>query len=310
MRLPVVLFLAATCLSAQNLVITPTIARPSVCSATVSHQSIVQTMPVGPMGAGGTFSAQLPPTHGSAIAFTQWSTFLGSTWGRFSFDQQVQVGGLPGNSAAVDFDILLLLSSSQPMPIRVDFGQISFLGATARTPFLLVDFFDDGTAELTRASSGAQSISLLLGPQPLPVRIRMAADASQFYGDIDQEVVMEFRPDWPILCDLVQTGCEFASLLCAPTFHGEVEFDTTLNYLPTALLLGLGAAPTPLPPAYSASPLCTLLPTPNTLWFPVQAAPVQLSIPATLRPLTIWAQAVVLMPNGAATSDGFRVRAF
>jgi hypothetical protein len=74
-------------------------------------------------------------------------------------------------------------------------------------------------------------------------------------------------------------------------------------------VFGLGVQPALLPAGLAASPLCILLPRPDALIFQLQPIPTRMSIPAAVRPLHLWAQAVVLMPNGLGTTDGLQLLA-
>lgn len=305
--LPAVLFAASSLLS-QGVVIAPAVARPSVCIASAGPQWNSQVMPTGPMARGGTFSAQIHVPSVDVVAFTQWDTYTGDTFARFSFYQAASSGGYAGGYALSDFELLLQLSSSVPTPVMISLGHATNGGAGSTLPSLSVDIGDDGYPELLETSVGVRYVSVGLGPQPIAVRIRMAASAAGVASGVDQQMIMQLVPVYPIACDRVMLGCDINSLPCVQTFAGEIELDTSLNLWPGLLVFGLGIQATPLPASVAVSPLCLLLPSPDVVLL-VPPAPHRLSIPARVRPLTLWTQEVVLTPQGLATTDGYRIEA-
>jgi len=311
MRFLTTLLFAASSLVAQGVVIAPAIARPSLCIASSGGQLNAQTMPVGAMTSSGTFGSNLSFPTSSANAFTQWDTQISDLRAAFTISQEVSVGGSSTDYATNDFELLLQLSSPTPVPVMLTLGRYGAAMAGSPNPLLRVDVGDDGTPDLTESNNSPLYVQMMLGPQPLPVRVTMTAQVTGALGLAQQRLFFEVVPSYSFLIDRVMLGCEGLSLACSETFAGDLEFDAGFGSIPwpTVYVFGLGVQPALLPAGLAASPLCLLLPRPDALIFQLQPIPIRMSIPAAVRPLHLWAQAVVLMPNGLGTTDGLQLLA-
>lgn len=305
--------MAAVPTLAQSAAIAPAAARPSAANASAGGQAINQMLPAGPLAGNGGLQASASAGGESANANVAWQTEVLDGFARFEMIQDLQSVGGATTGAAVDFEVVLQITNSVPIQVRMALAHS--LQATVGTPvpLLRVDVGDDGIVDLYENSSSELNLSIAIGPQPLAVRITMATSVAGVFSNAYHRCAVGLWPQAQVQVSEVMLPCDIWGLSVSPTFLGDIALDASSGgwiAQPTIVVLGFGAQVVAIPPALSVSPLCLLLPTPDSVQFQTSSAPLRLSIPAALRPLTLFAQAVMLTPAGIATTNGHRVHAY
>lgn len=205
-------------------------------------------------------------------------------------------------------EVLIHVTATSPVQASVELLHQLLLTAGSAAPAFRMDFGDDGTFEVTESSIGPVVHGALLGPTPLPIRVR-ASLLKVGNGTIDLALGIAVTPETAQVNSLAG-GCAPASLFAYPVFAGSgVEF-TVLAPGPIVLVLGLSLQPQPLPLAIASS--CVLLPAPDLL-VPMVAPPLPyftLPLPAAVRPVTLFAQGVLVSAAGLGTTNSFSIVAF
>src|SRR5262245_20191194 len=311
MKTLLVLLLACP-LAGQTVSLTVSAATPLTTRAQAAGTKDVQTLPAGPLPASGGFFAQVMslPTGQSAQMQFNWITVLPGWYERLHFGCSFwgwANGSTSPASASVDpFDLLLHLQAPTPRRMFVA-GHVDFIVSPGLpAPQFAVDLFDDGFAEWSTTMSSVP-ISVLVGPTPIPIRIRGAASlpsngSTQSAGGID--ITPDNRVDiFPLL-----QGCLADGFL---RLEEAFAHDGVLLRVPPGSLcvavLGLGVQPFLLT-VQSGWP-CILLPSPDVLLV-IPPNGFDLPIPAAARPIDIYAQGVMLDPLGLWTTTGYRTSAF
>ena len=174
-------------------------------------------------------------------------------------------------------------------------------GAGTGACVLQVDLHDDGIVDAV----GSASLPVVLGPNPLRVRLRAAATATagtwsygwfsswNYSGSASGLLVLRVLPDHAQVASTA-AACSGAAptFATAPTFAGAIELTGAFGTVDDLALLVLGFGPTavplPLPPG------CLLTVTPDrtelALVGPERTAAWTLTVPPAVRPLTFHAQ--------------------
>ena len=179
-----------------------------------------------------------------------------------------------------------------------------------------VDVGNDGSFEVTELSfpgTGVPGISL--GTQPLAVRVQFRAGTTRAEG-INSRLILRFVPVNNLYIAPAVSGCTSDWFFVEPSFESTGVDLGVQTMLPGDLavgVVGLGLQPVAGVFVY---PGCVLLPSPDLLVVLPQGAVVNLPLPASVRPQTLWAQAVVLQGSGIGvwfgltTTQGYRIDAW
>jgi hypothetical protein len=303
------LLLAACPLAGQTVSLAVTAATPLTARALAVATNDVQTRPAGPLSPSGGAVAQVISTIGeSASMQLNWQTLPPGQLERLGFRCNFlgwAYGVTSPASAAMDpFELLVHVSA--PAARRVMIAGSVAGGASPGTPApqLELDLFDDGLVEWSTLVSGGP-VSVLVGPTPVAIRIRGAASLPS-NGLSQAEGIIEITPDNHVdILQLVQ-GCVGLLRFEQAFAHDGVRLSVPAGYLCVGVF-GLGVQPLVLP-AYAGLP-CLLLPSPDVLVV-IPANGYDLPIPAPVRPLVFFAQAVWIDVQGLATTPGYRASAF
>ncbi len=282
-------------------------AAPSVLHATYGSQAQSVTVPAGPLGSSGGYSAYAPGTPGQfATAGVQWSFLNEPAGAQFWLQQncsilgpaQAQCGYGPG-------DFVLTLQAPSLMPVLLKLHQDTSISAGMTVPTLLVDVGDNGSIEYV--GGVAQTLTVHVGPAGLPIRVRTQIDLATT-GGLSTSLFIQMVPA-DTLVQEVGLGCFSGGMLVQPTFNGFMGLQKTpalpfhYAWIP---VIGFSIQPVVLP---GPSPLCLLLPAPDAVLLSGNSSLYVFPIPAAVRPLTFWTQSVLLTPIGLVTGSTFQVNA-
>lgn len=311
--------LGATALSAQTVSVTATLVAPIPVEARVGAQVSSFLQPAGQLTANvyGFPAVPLGPQGRAEILF-QTDLFQGSQ-PSFSVRSQANgfsLGGAPVSTSTGIVEVLLQVQATAPVVANLVAERDVFASAGTASPVLRVDVGDDGSFEITELSAtGTQVGSLALGPQPLPVRIRYRADT---VGDqvLEARLRVRFVAENHLTITQQIQGCSGDFLSVEPSFQGAgIEFFAQPIVTGDLVVgvIGLGVQPVVTSLLY---PGCVLLPTPDLLVVMPGLVRSQLPLPASVRPLDLFLQAVVLplssqsaWSGALVTTPGYRIQA-
>jgi hypothetical protein len=261
----------------------------------------------GTFGLAGTPPGILPasgavhaPPRANVAASCSWSATSSSAAAEFESSEHtfLSPAALPGSFASVGLHhFVLLLTSSAPAAVELRVAAEQTLPPGATMAPLLVDVGDDGivdwwstAAEITTAAQ--------IGPAGLRIRVRCGGTLS-VPGTAARTLSIRATPANGLSIQPAALGCSphAPALQVAPSFVGSgvrLVADTT-PASPAVLVLGLAAQPLLLPP-FGTTP-CLLLPAPDVLALRVDATPFELALPAAVRPVVVWSQAVFVAPQ-------------
>jgi hypothetical protein len=282
---------------------------PLNARARVGTQTVAQTLPVGLLPLQGDLSAQqFVPGFGTASMEIDWSTVTYTAPGAVVFrvtntaTLEASVASLADTDLA---EILLTITAPSPMTVDVEVGR-QIEGTPGTTiPLQEVDIGADGSAELNASTPGIVRTTLAIGPQPLTVIVRTRMSEAT-NGSVSATTYVVVTPSNDISIVPAMPGCSSGSLEVWTSFtdRGIVLLNNSGFGEPEIGVFGLGLQPVVLP----GGPNCLLLPSPDLLMFLPYFQPVELGLPASVRPVTFWVQGVVFGgPFG--TTNGFWVSA-
>ncbi|HEX6812729.1 MAG TPA: hypothetical protein VF384_13970 [Planctomycetota bacterium] len=277
--------------------------------ATVAYSSVLGQPPVQQVVPASTPGPQF-------LSSPSGNTEARSTWFEYSFATETQVAwqqfahvleGGPSFAVATG-QILVDLAATSATPVTIELSRVLTAGAGTVVPACSIDVGDDGAIEMTVGTTAVVSISsITLDVQPL--RIRMRSHVSQTgQGMVDLELRMRVFPNNSLAISPVGLGCAGAGLLVAvPAFAGTGVQFTSMLFDPVVLVLGIDVQPltAPLFPA-----ACPLLPRPDALVPVFAGQPFTLALPAAVRPVTLWAQGVTVLPGQLLPTRGFWLHAW
>lgn len=264
------------------------------------------TQPPGPLPAGlTTFQAQAPGGTNSALFQSDASaTAVAVDWTLGHF---VAVTG-NGSASVAQNELVIQLTAPTVTPGRLFVTHTDATPAGAPQPRADVDVGNDGTLDYVNGLATGPINPLVVGPQPLQIRVIMATDLA-VPGTTNSELRLRFLPDNDLDVVLAAIGCGPFAAAVVPTFAASGVRIT--NQVPTAapkvMVLGLTTQPLLLP-STGAQP-CLLLPNPDAvLWWPAFAF-LDVALPAAVRPVTFWLQPVELAGSSLLTGAAHRVDA-
>jgi hypothetical protein len=315
LRAPVVVFasLAGSVLLAQVPTVSMRAASVLTAQAQVGPVPIVQTLPIGPLPAAGAVSAG-DSGPGSAVAATLWHCFVSPTVAFCQLEQRLEVNGV-GSCASGPNDVVFAITSpiQRPVALIVRTTKAATPGVPSTTAE--VDVGNDGLVEITGAAAPAGSAFFaLIGPQPFEVRVRFAGGLTGTSGisSASDVVQLTLTPANQMGIFPATNGCrDNTSTLDEAWDQNGIVFDhQALSPAPllTVAVLGLSLQIVQLPNASVLLP-CLLLPSPDLVVL-MPPGGLALPLPPAVRPITNWAQCVLLEPTGITTSNGFAVAAY
>jgi hypothetical protein len=180
--------------------------------------------------------------------------------------------------------------------------------AGAPLPQLAVDFGDDGSVEFDEATPATSfSTSVVVGPTPLPIRIRYAAALAQVGNLTASLSITGVSATTEVLQGI--SGCDLVGFFAEARLDGNLQYATAFAPAdPIVAVFGLELAPVLLGGTVYGP--CLLMPRSDfAVYVPPGSAQV-LTIPAAVRPLGFWLQPVAVTGNGLRTGDTTRILAF
>ena len=311
----VFLFVAAGSAAAQQVTMQPAVVVP--LTTTASFGGVVDTDTANALPPFGLESLVTAP-GGSARASTEY--WVPVTVGPVGGQQLHVLHGLvvstPGTPAlaAATADLRLDLVATLPTSVRITVD-VMFDGTPgAPLPSLTVDIGNNGTIEHQGIGTFAPGTTWAIGTAALPVRVQISSQLA-IAGNSNLYVIVSVLPGHPTTVSRQVSGCGPAAtphLAVVPGFDASVTF--TVGPLPwtPVLVLGLGMQPVLLPPSGALSP-CLLLPSADILVAmvpgPIGYPQTTLPLPPAVRPVTFWAQTVLVAPQGLYLTDAYRVDA-
>lgn len=232
-----------------------------------------------------------------------WSTEQGNSGLAFSMYWSSTIGAPSASASLQGQGVLLVLSTASASNARLELsgGNFDYTGAA---PALAIDVGDDGVAEVTELVPST-SVSVVLGPVPTLVRVRITANQ---VGTGSSGLSLRCIPDNASNVQVWTIGCESVPVAVQTTFDGNFE----LGGLPILGQANLGVLSLQLQPLMLGTSFgipCLLLPAPDVVVAFPSPATSTLVVPAALRPLIFFAQGVALGGNGLVTGSVFAARA-
>lgn len=314
--------LAATPVCAQQVSVSATATTPLHAAVGINEQMTIETFPAGPMPAEGTLYSRLPSQPWQARSAFCWTIEDRAP------AQEVHICTLhravlqptttPLTSTLGYNEVLFELTAPEPRAVTIDLQVLGPLYAISGTPLLEADVHDDGVVDVSFTAPNS-SVSLNVGPQPTPIVMRSLISITAM-PLIPQPWEYNFQLSMRIHADN-DTDIAIAHLACQTPYHGtffcEEAFEHSgivfrspqPQWSPHALILGLSQQPMTLPPpALIPVPACVVHPS-RDLVFVTAANASHLPLPAAVRPINLFAQAVFMLPGQAVTSHCFQISA-
>ena len=284
---------------------------PLAATCTTPGISVTDSRLAGPRPLNEFLVADIPNV---ANAVFSYSCSADTTGVYFSLVQSgfATVASPSGTSAvAGPAELLLTVQSAtlQRVALTVVFDDTTQPGA--QQPTALVDVGNDGLYEFVNGQQAVALPPLVIGPQPLLVRVRTEARALP--GEVSSSNLgILIAPTNELDLATAALGCAgpLATLALRRSFVAqglELTASSQSSSLPVFAVFGFGAQPALLP-SFGSAP-CLLLPTPDIIVPIASNATLSVGLPPALRPLTFWVQGVAVVPQ-LLTTDCTRVDAF
>lgn len=297
-------------LSAQSVSVQVEALTPLALDQVVNGNASGAVVPAGPLGTLGTVSSGSNATTGARLT---WWTDSNETIERISL--QHALAATAGNSASAGpHEFLVTITPTTPgAAILADLriGRLDFSTGGAAPANVALDVGNDGTFEST-------NLTWFYLPLPStggPLELRMVFDAAvSSASSVDTTIYFDVLPTNALTILEAAVPCAQSSppfeLYAQPVFGNYgISFATSSILDPVVLLIGLSAQPVLLP---TPAPVpCLLVPSPDLPLASLSGNTVgaQIDIPFSVRPATLYAQAVRLAPIGLVTSRAVRVDA-
>jgi hypothetical protein len=291
---------------------------PLSATARVGVQTQSSAVSIGTLAPSGSCSATVGTSVvGNAQSHTQWTYVAGPTLVACTLLQSLVVANTSvGESTAGPHELLLEIASPVVRPVTATIEIVK--GATPGLPATTVelDLDNDGVVELSGAVlSGTFHRTGTVGPQPWQIRVRfVGAIPLGAIGSLLDVVRITVRPENNLQILPALAGCLDNGVFAVPAWDASGVALTPLTIVPPPVpplriaVAGLTAQPSFLPPVGGPFP-CLLLPSPDLVVVPT-TNDFELALPPAVRPVTVFLQYVVLMPNGMlGTSNAYAVHA-
>ncbi|MFT4512836.1 MAG: hypothetical protein ACI89X_001931 [Planctomycetota bacterium] len=309
----VVAALTLSTLAAQSVGVSLTALAPLPIQLSSSTANATNSWPAGVMGNHGSFCTSLPGAGNLGGCFS-WNAYTNSYAVTVTLlhelGNQQQLPGFTGQLGP--HEILMEFSSNIARTAKLQLNRSVFVAPGGSWPIVNVDIDNDGVFEITNLSTlTAAPISVTFGPQPLLVRVAIDVTLGA-QASVSNYVSVVLLPDNNLTITQPIAGCSPASP--APPPFLLPSFDNTGVQLsggqdpnqPSLMILSLTAQPALL--SMNGAAPCILLPTPDVVLF-VPSGLLNIPLPASVRPVTFFAQGVTLTPSGLRATDGFAVTA-
>lgn len=294
-------------LAAQSVSTTISAVTPLNLHATDGTVTGTTTVPAGPLP-GFAFNFAAAPGVLATVSHYRETTAT-RAFGYVAFGAEIFAGSTSSNARSGPHEFLLEFTATGPAPARLTLHRETTSSVGAPWPLVQVDVANDGTIDVANLSAVTdwQLDVPTLGSQPF--RIRVIADATLVgLGQSSTQVWFDLEPSNGLELTKVVTGCDqpvFPTFAVAPAFADrgvDVYADAGVFRV---VVIGLSPQPAVLP-----SPLpgpCLFLPALDLVFFPTGSVSsvVHVPLPAAVRPVTFFAQAVELFDFG--TTDAYRV---
>lgn len=271
------------------------------------------TWPAGPLPSYGGIAAFLQSGSAGAAA-TEWHAFAGDRAATATLTHQiVNPTALPSFSGQTGpNEFLVEFASTGPVTANLQITRVTDLAPGAPWPTVQVDFDNDGFIDIADVSTiHGPFLVPSFGPQPLQVRVIVSASLAAPTESFTW-VSFVLTPENNLTIATPVAAC--FSLAPPPPAFLAASFvgrgvDLVLQQdplAPTLMVLGFGAQPLLLSTLGSVP--CILLPVPDILILEPSGIH-NVPLPASVRPVTFFAQGVILSPLGLPTTDGYMVTA-
>lgn len=280
--------------------------------ASSGGQTSQVTVPAGPLAASGGFGTSAPSGVFAADASA------GTSWWTAATSHEVLVGlrlacsvASPGSTATVGTqEFVVHFASAVPREVTISILRSSFVPPGAPWPLVAIDRGNDGSIDFPNATSGIESVEVL-GPAGLDLRFVLDASlATPGLSETQVSVVVTPSNQLQVVPSVGGCGLSTPDFWAIPTYADSgIDLGCNLIVDPMVFVLGLAAQPVLLP---ASVPACVLMPSPDLLVLPTPTAfqaIVHLPLPASVRPLSLWAQAVRLAPQGLLSTNALRIQA-
>lgn len=303
--------LALSTLAAQSVGVTLTALTPLSIQTSDGTTTVTNSWPAGPMPGNGGTCATLPANGSGGNVQWQSSTQIFGAYATLRH----QIGNptlLPNFTCqAGPHEILIEFSSPIARTAKLQLNRNTSTWPGAPWPTVQVDIDNDGVFEITNLPTwNVQMPTVSFGPQPLQVRVVIEAALGAQIGS-GNHVTLSLLPDNDLTISQPIIGCNPVSpprpAFLHPSFDNlGVDLLHGNSTQPEVMVLSLAALPTLL--SMNGTSPCILLPQPDIVLF-VPSGRFNLPLPASVRPMTFFAQGVTLTPSGLRVTDGYAVTA-
>lgn len=263
------------------------------------------TRPSGPLGTQGQLYASLPLASQSSGSLT---------WNVVPDAGALVTCSLTGNVSTAQLrsgpqEFLVQFTATAVVPAFVEVYRSSSVTAGVAWPSVQLDLDNNGTIDVPDVPSGYSNFPVppTFGVQPVFVRVILDA-ALQGVGESMTTLQVVVAPQNDLQIDRVALACASAPMVVNPVFLDRgIDATIFIPPVPLVFVLGLQAQPLLLPPVGTVP--CLLMPSPDILSFTAGGG-IHVPLPAALRPVTFWLQAVMMSGPDLVTTDAYRIDAF
>jgi hypothetical protein len=304
--------LAASTASAQSVGVTLSALTPLPITATDGINTTTVSWPAGAMPNSGSFCA-ISPNVGFAGGCADWQLFATNNVAQVRLTHSLSnANSIPSfQCQAGPHEFLMTFTSASSRNAKLDFRRTTTLTAGTPWPSVMIDVDNNGVFEVNNLSAVTGAlIPVTFGPQPLLVRVVVDVAISGQAG-ASNFVSASLLPDNNLTIATPVLGCNPISPppqdFLQPSFDNlgvDLRVGNTPSE-PAVIVIGLNAQPQLL--SINGLLPCLLLPTPDVVIF----APggMNLALPASVRPVSFFAQGVTLTQSGLRVTDGYAVTA-
>ncbi|MBL8734120.1 MAG: hypothetical protein JNN13_17230, partial [Planctomycetes bacterium] len=217
---------------------------------------------------------------------------------------------LTTSCSAGPHELLIEFAASAPIAARLELAAQQIVTAGATAPSLQLDLGNDGSIDIVDLGVMPPTTQqVVIGLQPL--RLRLLVDATLTSAGLAQHTfVVRLLPDNDLTIQPTIASCRGGDPLPAlvePTFADRgLRLWQPFVGVPAVMVVGLAPQPTLL--SLGAFGPCFLLPTPDFVLFEPSGF-VDIALPAAARPLTFYAQSVLLEGGSLVVGDGYTINA-
>jgi hypothetical protein len=304
---PLLILLVPTALAAQTVTLTGTVTNAIVIEARVGTLVNTATQPAGPLPPSNLGQVSIPlGAQGQALlnfgsSLTSNGPALG--FGLEAYASSTALGGAAVSTTTGLVDVLLQATASAPvLADLVPERQVASTSGTAM-PRLCIDVGDDGSFEITEFV-GSSVLGLALGPVPTPIRVQFEAGtigtqtvSARFGFTLVGSNQLQIRS--------IYAGCVASQLFVQPSFVG-TGVGLTMAPLGAGNLsvAVIGTSVQPIVSPLFVYPGCLLLPAADVLLALPAFTTVEIPLPAAVRPVSLWVQALELDLSGFGQWSG------